>query len=102
MVVGDGSGEASSVEGASGGGDVSERSSGAVVELDVGPAPSGTIGAHAVSVRTMTKPTLNAFFQNWTRSELSFGDKVRQAVANNKIKAKRGSSCCGNHGQVGC
>ncbi len=50
----------------------------------------------------MTRPTLNAFFQNWARSELSFSDKVRQAVANNKIKAERGSQCCGNHGQVGC
>ena len=50
----------------------------------------------------MARPTLNAFFQNWTRSQLSFAGKVRQAVANNKIKAERGSSCCGNHGQVAC
>ncbi len=50
----------------------------------------------------MAKPTLNAFFQNWTRSELSFIDKLRQAVANNTIKAERGSPCCGNHGEVGC
>lgn len=50
----------------------------------------------------MARPTLTDYLQNWTRSELSFADKVRQAIANNKIKAERGSQCCGNHGEVGC
>ncbi len=50
----------------------------------------------------MARPTPRDFFQNWTRSELSFGEKLRQAAKNNAIKARTGKPCCGNHGEVGC
>lgn len=58
--------------------------------------------APADSVNAMARPNFGDFFANWRRSDLSVGDKMRQAVKNNSIKFRAGSPCCGNHGEVGC
>jgi len=43
-----------------------------------------------------------AFFTNWRTYDAPFHVKLGLAVRNNWIKARTGSSCCGNHGQPGC
>lgn len=74
-----------------------------LVGADVPAASSGRIGPQAVvRVIAMARPTVRDFFLNWTRSELSVPDRIRQGVKNNRIKLERGSECCGNHGEVGC
>ena len=50
----------------------------------------------------MARPSLTSAFQNWTRSELPYSERVRQAIKNTRIKLEQQSQCCGNHGEVGC
>jgi hypothetical protein len=50
----------------------------------------------------MQIPNPVSFFRNWTRSDLTTEEKLRQAVKNAAIKARTGDTCCGNHGEVGC
>lgn len=44
----------------------------------------------------------NNFLKNWMRSNEPFSSKVKLAIKNNLIKIKRGKTCCGNYGEVGC
>jgi hypothetical protein len=53
-------------------------------------------------VASMQIPNPVAFFRNWSRSDLTTEEKLRQAVKNAAIKARTGEGCCGNHGEVGC
>jgi hypothetical protein len=53
-------------------------------------------------VASMQIPNPVDFFRNWTRSDLTTEEKLRQAVKNAAIKARTGDGCCGNHGEVGC
>lgn len=53
-------------------------------------------------VASMQIPNPVSFFRNWTRSDLTTDEKLRQAVKNTAIKARTGDACCGNHGEVGC
>jgi len=39
---------------------------------------------------------------NFRSYDAPFHEKVRMAIANNLIKLRTRSSCCGNHGQPGC
>lgn len=48
------------------------------------------------------RPSLQAIFSNWQRSDAPFLVKVGMVFRNNWIKIRRGSSCCGHHGEVGC
>ena len=50
----------------------------------------------------MQIPNPVSFLRNWTRSDLTTEEKLRQAVKNAAIKARTGDACCGNHGEVGC
>lgn len=63
----------------------------------------GSVDEHATDiVASMQIPNPVSFFRNWTRSDLTTEEKLRQAVKNTAIKARTGDSCCGNHGEVGC
>jgi hypothetical protein len=53
-------------------------------------------------VASMQIPNPVSFLRNWTRSDLTTEEKLRQAVKNAAIKARTGDGCCGNHGEVGC
>ncbi|WP_165491974.1 hypothetical protein [Egibacter rhizosphaerae] len=50
----------------------------------------------------MARSRSNDFLENWRSSHGSLTDKARMALRNTWIKARTGSSCCGNHGQPGC
>ena len=50
----------------------------------------------------MTTPSPDAFRRNWDDSDLPLIEKALIAAKNNAIKLRRGSSCCGNHGEPGC
>ena len=64
---------------------------------------AGSDDEHATDiVASMQIPNPVSFFRNWTRSDLTTEEKLRQAVKNTAIKARTGDSCCGNHGEVGC
>lgn len=52
--------------------------------------------------RTYKHPSLKVIFSNWNNSDKPISEKVKMAVKNNFLKIKRGKSCCGNHGEVGC
>jgi hypothetical protein len=49
----------------------------------------------------MTRPNIGSLWSNWNQ-DLPLLEKVRLAAKNTAIKAKNGSSCCGNHGEPGC
>jgi hypothetical protein len=66
------------------------------------PPDSGPVEHDTDRVASMQIPNPVSFFRNWSRSELSTDEKLRQAVKNAAIKARTGNSCCGNHGEVGC
>jgi hypothetical protein len=48
------------------------------------------------------KPSLGAFFSNWTTYDAPFATKLRMTVSNNLIKLRKQQACCGNNGQPGC
>jgi hypothetical protein len=50
----------------------------------------------------MHKPSAFGFFNNFNDSDLPLLTKIRLAAKNTAIKARTGSSCCGNHGEPGC
>lgn len=50
----------------------------------------------------MARPSMRAFFTNFSTYDAPFAEKVRLAVRNNFTKMRTGSNCCGNHGQPGC
>lgn len=50
----------------------------------------------------MARPSVRAFFANFDTYEATLAEKVRLALRNNMIKVRRGSNCCGNHGEPGC
>jgi len=50
----------------------------------------------------MTRPSLRAACANWRNSARSWREKLRLAAANNYLKLRNRSSCCGNHGEPGC
>jgi hypothetical protein len=39
---------------------------------------------------------------NFRNYDAPFGTKLRMVMANNLIKMRKHSGCCGNHGQPGC
>jgi len=47
-------------------------------------------------------PSLKAIFSNWQRSDASFSQKILMVFKNNLIKLRKGKSCCGHYGEVGC
>ena len=47
-------------------------------------------------------PSVRSFFNNFRDYDASFGDKLRLAAKNTRIKMKNKSDCCGNHGEPGC
>jgi len=50
---------------------------------------------------TDDRPGLSATIRN-LRQDLPWAVKVRLLMRNNLIKARSGSSCCGNYGEPGC
>ena len=52
--------------------------------------------------KSQFRPSIQAIFSNWHRSEEPFLVKLGMVFRNNWIKIRRGSSCCGHHGEVGC
>jgi len=62
--------------------------------------PGGEHHPHQHAERA--RPSLRAIFSNWRRSDAPFLVKVGMVLRNNWIKIRRGSSCCGHHGEVGC
>ena len=50
----------------------------------------------------MSSQSPEAFRRNWDDSDLPLFEKIRLAAKNNAIKLRRGSTCCGNHGEPGC
>ncbi|HEY8908726.1 MAG TPA: hypothetical protein VIM51_00360 [Desulfosporosinus sp.] len=57
---------------------------------------------HVETKENQFQPSFKAIFSNWRRSDASFLAKLGMAFRNNWIKIRRGSSCCGHHGEVGC
>ncbi len=47
-------------------------------------------------------PSLKAIFSNWKRSKAPFSQKIYMVLKNNFTKLRRGKSCCGQYGEVGC
>lgn len=50
----------------------------------------------------MDAPNPFGFFNNFADSDLPLLTKLRLAAKNASIKARTGSTCCGNHGEPGC
>ena len=50
----------------------------------------------------MSRPSIRDFFANFDTYDASLAEKVRLAMRNNLLKMRRGTDCCGNHGQPGC
>ena len=50
----------------------------------------------------MSRPSIRDFFANFDTYDAPFAEKVRLALRNTALKARRRSDCCGNHGQPGC
>jgi hypothetical protein len=50
----------------------------------------------------VARPGLHIFLQNWRNSDASLREKLREAIANQAIKARTHSTCCGHPGQPGC
>ena len=50
----------------------------------------------------MVRPSLRAAFANWRKPDWSWRDKLRLALANNLLKLRRRSNCCGHLGEPGC
>ena len=50
----------------------------------------------------MSRPSIRDFFTNFDTYDASLATKVRLALRNMALKARRRSDCCGNHGQPGC
>jgi hypothetical protein len=48
------------------------------------------------------RPSFRASLANFRTYDAPLLEKVRLAIANNLIKVRTGSSCCGHHGQPGC
>jgi len=48
------------------------------------------------------KPSPAAFLSNWTTYDAPFAVKLRMALTNTLIKARKQQACCGNNGQPGC
>lgn len=57
---------------------------------------------HGNGEKGQFRPSIQAVFSNWHRSEEPFLVKLGMVFRNNWIKIRRGSSCCGHHGEVGC
>jgi len=57
---------------------------------------------HGEGEKSKFRPSIQAVFSNWNRSEEPFLFKLGMVLRNNWIKLRRGSSCCGHHGEVGC
>jgi hypothetical protein len=49
-----------------------------------------------------TASNIKAGMDNWRRSQLPFGEKLRLSMRNNLIKLRNRSSCCGHPGEPGC
>ncbi|MGH2735190.1 MAG: hypothetical protein ACRDKZ_06405 [Actinomycetota bacterium] len=50
----------------------------------------------------MRRPSIRSFFNNFNEYDAPFATKVQLAIRNNSIKIRRGSACCGHHGEPGC
>ncbi|HEX3539822.1 MAG TPA: hypothetical protein VHT75_05200 [Acidimicrobiales bacterium] len=50
----------------------------------------------------MSKPSMRATIANFREYDAPLATKLKLFVANNLIKIRTHSSCCGNHGQPGC
>jgi len=57
---------------------------------------------HDNGERSQFRPSIQAVFSNWHLSEEPFLVKLGMVFRNNWNKIRRGSSCCGHHGEVGC
>ena len=49
----------------------------------------------------VTMPSLRAVFSN-LGAQMPLGRKIQRIFANNWIKIRTRSSCCGNYGEPGC
>ncbi|HLY83852.1 MAG TPA: hypothetical protein VKQ71_12745 [Acidimicrobiales bacterium] len=50
----------------------------------------------------MERPSFRVSIANFREYDAPFFTRVRMAFANNMIKLRTRSNCCGNHGQPGC
>ena len=50
----------------------------------------------------MSGPNFRDFTRNWREWDGSLAEKMRLALRNNALKAKKRQNCCGNHGEPGC
>jgi hypothetical protein len=49
-----------------------------------------------------TRFSFTAGIDNWRRSQLPFGEKLRLSMRNTFTKLRNRSSCCGHPGEPGC
>jgi hypothetical protein len=67
-----------------------------------GPVSRGIIVPWDGYVQAVTRPSLRVSIANFRDYDASLLTKVRLVVANNLIKVRTKSNCCGHHGEPGC